>query len=129
MPFSIAAVSPSKPGNVAHFWNVTADDTDTQSDWIMHGFSETPQEYTIFDVNGFAKTYTGFYRVEINTTTVDAKVPAWSYVAENGLTVNVAEKTVFDAPVGSAFRVLKSNIATSGGPTRVKVAYYPGDLG
>lgn len=128
MAFVFAAVNPTKPGNVAHFWDVTCDDGDTQSDWIANGFQETPQEYTVFDVLGFAKTYVGFYRVELNTVPVTARVPGYTYTNEDGYEIVVAERLV-DVTAGRAFRVVKTSAATSGGPTRVKVAYYPGDLG
>lgn len=128
MAFVFATVNPTKPGNVAHFWDVTCDDADTQSDWIANGFQETPQEYTIFDVLGFAKTYTGFYRVELNTVPVTARIPSYVYINDEGYPITVPERLV-DVVAGRAFRVVKTAAVTSGGPTRVKVAYYPGDLG
>lgn len=127
MAFVVSTLNPTKPGNVAHFWDVLADDADTQSDWYASGFQETPQEYTVFDVLGFAKTYTGFYRVELNTLTVSAKVPGYSYTNAEGFLVTVPE-TAVDQVAGRAWRLVKSAIVTSGGPVRVKVAYYPGDL-
>ncbi len=129
MAFTVTPLSPAKPGDLIHFWDVNASaDGDTNGPWIAAGFDSSsglPQFSDVFTTNGTNVQYVGRWRVEFNTTAVSATVPGFT----NPLTGAVVADQTVTAPIGAAWRTVKGATAVdSNGTCRVAVGYFPGNL-
>lgn len=138
MPWTgtITPVSPAKPGDLIHFWDVVSTDPDDVAPWIATGFQASngvggsiggPLPQLADFQSSVEAQYTGFYRVEFNTFSVSALVPGFTYTDLDGFSRTVAAQTI-TVPAGGAWRFVKGTAVGSGGTARVRIAYFPGGL-
>lgn len=136
MPFTVTPLNAPKPGDLVHFWDVTASlDADTVGPWVATGFDfQDPAVATIvapaplstfcFTVNGSAIRYNGQYAVEISTASQSALIPGYT----NPLTGAVVADQTVTVPAGGAWRLVKIAALDSAGSIRVGVGYFPGGV-